>query len=263
MKNTEWVIGIVIYTGSNTKIFKNSKKIPMKISNLMILMNKLLYTVFIFQIILCLFFAISYMMWQSKNKNDLPYLNLYDKNFQIIENKSKMQDLFRKFLTYLVAYSHLIPISLYVAMELVKMIQSILIYFDEVMIDPETKVPVISKTSDLVEELGQIKYLFTDKTGTLTKNEMKFIKCFINNKVYGEKEPNYNQYDEEDLENPENIKYNINGDRRAFVILKSQNKSLRPEKKIINDFFTIMAVCHSALLEFDEKENKLNYQVGI
>lgn len=95
-------------------------------------------------------------------------------------------DLCLKFLTFLVAYSHLIPISLYVALELVKIIQTILILYDNNCVDPISNKPAIARTSDLIEELGQVEFIFSDKTGTLTKNEMEFRKCFINNCIYGD-----------------------------------------------------------------------------
>ncbi len=48
MRNTEYAIGIIVYSGMQTKIMKNLKKIPHKVSNVMDLMNKMLYTVLLF-----------------------------------------------------------------------------------------------------------------------------------------------------------------------------------------------------------------------
>lgn len=45
--------------------------------------------------------------------------------------------------------------------------------------------PANVRSSDLVEELGQIEFIFSDKTGTLTRNEMEFKKCSVNFEVYG------------------------------------------------------------------------------
>jgi phospholipid-transporting ATPase len=88
--------------------------------------------------------------------------------------------------TYLVAYSHLIPISLYVALEILKLLEGNLIKKDSDMYWPELDKWANVRSSDLVEELGQVEFIFSDKTGTLTKNEMEFKKCSVNFEVYGE-----------------------------------------------------------------------------
>ena len=146
-------------------------------------------------------------------------------------------------------------------MELVKLIQGMLINFDTGMIDPFTKIPAISRTSDLIEELGQVRFIFSDKTGTLTKNEMEFKKCFINNVIYGNELSNDQKEFalDQEVENGILENYNICGDKRAYFILKNKNMSQKMDRKLINDFFTIMAVCHSAYL--DIKKDTILFQV--
>lgn len=313
LKNTEWIIGLVVYTGPNTKIFKNSKSPPIKVSNVMRFMNRLLYSLFIFQLILCLFFSILFIIWQNANSKNLSYLEKYNPNTNIREKlNASFSDLFLKFFTFLVAYSHLIPISLYVALEIVKLIQSILILYDEKCVDPVSKKPAIARTSDLIEELGQVEFIFSDKTGTLTKNEMEFRKCFINNTIYGETETEANVsvinegYTIEENKNKENCNINgtisyinvtntfngsltceeknntlrnnensnlckktnsansflnsINGDIRAYRIITGKAKEMnKNDKKYIEDFFTILSVCHSAYIDY--KNDKKIFQV--
>lgn len=83
------------------------------------------------------------------------------------------------------AYSHLIPISLYVALEVFKLMLSYLMRWDDEMYyRPLDKRPNI-KTSDLIEELGQVEIIFSDKTGTLTTNDMEFKKCSVNLQIFG------------------------------------------------------------------------------
>jgi magnesium-transporting ATPase (P-type) len=233
----------------------------MKVSNVMKLMNKLLYSVFLFQLILCIFFSFAFIIWQNSKIDYLPYLIKYDSKFEKIKPTASFRDLITKFFTFYVAYSHLIPISLYVAMELVKLIQGMLINFDKDMVDPVTKIQAISRTSDLIEELGQVKFIFSDKTGTLTKNEMEFKKCFINNVIYGNELSNIEKEVALDHEFENGIleNYNICGDKRAYYILKNQNNSQKINRKFIHDFFTIMAVCHSAYL--DIKKDSITFQV--
>ena len=76
LKNTPYCFGICLYVGNQTKIMMNQKKPPAKISNLMRLMNKLLYSVFGFQfLIICLWATLS-LIWQSENKKEHIYLDI-------------------------------------------------------------------------------------------------------------------------------------------------------------------------------------------
>lgn len=255
LKNTDYVIGIVVYTGHNTKIMKNAKTPPIKVSNVMKKMNTLLYSVFAFQILLCLCYSLAYTIWQNNLGYKFWYLALYEKdplesnNYVKVFLKAKVGDFFLQFLTFLVSYSHLIPISLYVALEIVKLIQTYLIFYDNKMIDPETQQPATARTSDLIEELGQVEFIFSDKTGTLTKNEMQFRKCFINYKIYG------NEGESNNIDSKQ--KYTINGDPTAHKILsvdKNESTGSISDKRVIEEFFTCCSVCHSAYVEMKKEE---------
>ncbi len=83
---------------------------------------------------------------------------------------------FNIFLVWLVLYSYIIPISMYVSIELQKFIASSFIPWDPQLYDEERDLPAKCNTSDINEELGLITHLFTDKTGTLTRNIMVFQK---------------------------------------------------------------------------------------
>jgi phospholipid-transporting ATPase len=67
----------VIYTGHESKIMLNSKAAPSKVSNVLLKMNKMLYTVFLFQLVICIVFASATMVWLTDNADDHVYL---DKN---------------------------------------------------------------------------------------------------------------------------------------------------------------------------------------
>jgi phospholipid-transporting ATPase len=88
-------------------------------------------------------------------------------------------------LTYWVAYSHMIPISLYVIIEVLKLGQAKLINNDVKMFFPEDMKYALCRNSDLIEELGQVEFVFSDKTGTLTQNKMEFKKAYVSTKVLG------------------------------------------------------------------------------
>ena len=74
------------------------------------------------------------------------------------------------FITFMILYNNLVPISLYVTMDMVKVIQTRFIQWDLHMYNEPSDTPSIAKTADINEDLGQVEYVFSDKTGTLTEN---------------------------------------------------------------------------------------------
>lgn len=232
LQNTEFVFGVVIYTGHDTKIMLNSKKAASKSSNVLKKMNKILYSVFGFQMFLCLLLAGLSVNWMDKEVDKHYYLDL--------SNSDMGLTYFIQVLTYLVAYSHLIPISLYVALEVLKLGQAFLISQDLKMYYNDK--PANCRSSDLVEELGQVEFVFSDKTGTLTCNEMEFRKCSINGISYG-------------------------GIKDTFARDGSEEKKIfdnpsHPEHLKLRKFFEFMAVCHSVFPAFDSKSGETILQAS-
>ncbi len=222
LKNTKYVIGLVIYCGKDTKIMKNSKAPRMKMSKVLVTMNRLLYSLFIFQISLCLTFAIFSTNWS----NSFSYKYSYILSCNNTECNSQMYivKIVINFLTFFVAYSHMIPISLYVALEIVKIIQGLLIKYDNEIYDFGIDKPAICRSTDLIEELGQVEFIFSDKTGTLTQNSMILKKVYINGKVYGSMQD----------EHPE-TQHSINGDMSIFKKLKISNNEIQTPQNNLNN----------------------------
>lgn len=71
-------------------------------------------------------------------------------------------------------------------LQVIRFVQSFLINWDEKMYDEKTQTPAKARTTTLNEELGQIQYIFSDKTGTLTQNVMTFNKCCISGQSFGD-----------------------------------------------------------------------------
>jgi phospholipid-transporting ATPase len=177
VKNTEFAFGIVVYVGMETKIMKNQKKSPTKISNIFRKMNYMLYTVFLFQLVIIVTLASLSLKWQQSWAGKHFYLNL--------DGSTSGGTWFVQLLTYWVTFSHMIPISLYVIIELLKLGQAYLVNNDMEMYNHDNLQFAKCRNSDLIEELGQVQIVFSDKTGTLTMNKMEFKMCSINGKIYG------------------------------------------------------------------------------
>jgi phospholipid-transporting ATPase len=79
----------------------------------------------------------------------------------------------------------MIPISLYITMELVRIGQSYFMIGDRHMFDSSSGSRFQCRSLNINEDLGQIRYVFSDKTGTLTENKMEFRRASVNGKSYG------------------------------------------------------------------------------
>ncbi|KAK1805864.1 hypothetical protein P4O66_012914, partial [Electrophorus voltai] len=121
--------------------------------------------------------------WQAEAKWDEPF---YNEKSEVERNSSKILKFISDFLAFLVLYNFIIPISLYVTVEMQKFLGSFFIGWDLDLYHEESDQRAQVNTSDLNEELGQVEYVFTDKTGTLTENEMQFRECSINGIKYQE-----------------------------------------------------------------------------
>jgi len=78
----------------------------------------------------------------------------------------------------------MLPISLFVTLEVLKFWEAIFVFWDHKMYSIEKDRPALVSSSSLMEELGQINYLFSDKTGTLTRNEMSMQSMAVGNLVF-------------------------------------------------------------------------------
>lgn len=177
VKNTEWAIACAVYCGQNTKLALNSKITKNKMSSSEQFINK--YLIFFIMLLLTVV-TISYFMkryFDVVNFSHNTYLSASMDDYIVTT-------FFQDYFSFLILFNYLIPISLYVTIEMHKFIGAFFLEWDTELYDAETNQPFICNTSDLNEELGQIDILFSDKTGTLTKNVMIFKKCSINGKMY-------------------------------------------------------------------------------
>jgi phospholipid-transporting ATPase len=126
----------------------------------------------------------------------------------------------------------MIPISLYVAIEVLKLSQGLIVSRDVEMYDPETRQFANCKNSDLTEELGQVQIIFSDKTGTLTQNKMEFKKCQIAGKRFGE-----------------DILINSGSSGMSEKAKEEVRLAIISGNTAVSDFFKALALCHTVVCE--------------
>jgi phospholipid-translocating ATPase len=181
LRNTKWIIGLVVFTGADTKIMLNGGDTPSKRSkieretNFNVIMN------FIILIILCVISGIAHGFYVSRTDTSAYY---YEKDAPASSNI--YLDSLIVFVSSLIVFQNIVPISLYITIEIVKTIQAYFIFQDIEMYYAPYDTPCVPKTWNISDDLGQIEYVFSDKTGTLTQNVMEFKKCSINGVPFGE-----------------------------------------------------------------------------
>ncbi|XP_061580905.1 phospholipid-transporting ATPase IA isoform X3 [Cololabis saira] len=248
LRNTQWVHGVVVYTGHDTKLMQNSTRPPLKLSNVERITNFQILVLFGCLLAISLVCSIGQTIWKYQYGNDAWYMDL---------NYGGAANFGLNFLTFIILFNNLIPISLLVTLEVIKFIQAFFINWDTDMLYEPTNTPAMARTSNLNEELGQVKYIFSDKTGTLTCNVMQFKKCTIAGVAYGHVlEAEDGSFAEEDWHSTQS------SDEAGFndPSLLENLQSNHPTAAVIMDFMTMMAICHTAVPE--RVDGKITYQAA-
>uniref|UniRef100_A0A3Q3MUV3 Phospholipid-transporting ATPase n=1 Tax=Mastacembelus armatus TaxID=205130 RepID=A0A3Q3MUV3_9TELE len=247
LRNTQWVHGVVVYTGHDTKLMQNSTRPPLKLSNVERITNFQILVLFGCLLAISLVCSIGQTIWKYQYGNDAWYMDLNSANFGL------------NFLTFIILFNNLIPISLLVTLEVIKFIQAFFINWDTDMLYEPTNTPAMARTSNLNEELGQVKYIFSDKTGTLTCNVMQFKKCTIAGVAYGGIPLCYVVLTSSSLLSRHSTH---SSDEAGFndPSLLENLQSNHPTAAVILEFMTMMAICHTAVPECTD--GKIIYQAA-
>lgn len=145
-------------------------------------------------------------------------------------------------------------------MELVKFWQAQLINFDLDMYYAKTDTPALCRTSSLVEELGQIEYVFSDKTGTLTCNEMEFRCSTIAGVAYSETvEEGKREEGSDSYRTFADLKALLANPVNPFIDIGEVDQEGK-ERLVVQEFLTLLSVCHTVIPEF--RDGKIVYQAS-
>uniref|UniRef100_A0A3Q3M8J2 Phospholipid-transporting ATPase n=1 Tax=Labrus bergylta TaxID=56723 RepID=A0A3Q3M8J2_9LABR len=253
LRNTDWCFGLVLFGGPETKLMQNCGKSTFKRTSIDRLMNILVLCIFGFLAFMCTILAIGNLFWEVNEGSQftvfLPRQN---------DNKAAFSA-FLTFWSYVIILNTVVPISLYVSVEIIRLGNSFYIDWDRKMYYGRKDTPAEARTTTLNEELGQIKYIFSDKTGTLTQNIMVFNKCSINGKTYGD----VYDYTGQRLEVTEvkrvDFSFNRLADPRFMFHDHALVEAVKLENPEVHAFFRLLALCHTVMAE-EKREGEIYYQ---
>jgi magnesium-transporting ATPase (P-type) len=193
VRNTEWVIGVAFFTGTDSKLVQNSFETKSKFSQLDRLMNMTVVAILCVMIGSIIYLAsmatvtninyfdqLFYIGFNKDTSEPWPYLP----NLAAPEWQPNVQNWLQYFFMYVTLLTNFVPLSLYITVEFITFTMLWFIYVDLDMYDDTTNTRALAK-STIVTDLGRIQYIFSDKTGTLTQNVMRFKRCSVDGMVFG------------------------------------------------------------------------------
>uniref|UniRef100_A0A8C3FZ75 Phospholipid-transporting ATPase n=1 Tax=Chrysemys picta bellii TaxID=8478 RepID=A0A8C3FZ75_CHRPI len=254
LRNTGWCFGMVIFAGPDTKLMQNSGRTKFKRTSIDRLMNTLVLWIFGFLVCMGIILAIGNSIWEQQVG---AHFRIY-----LYWNEVVNSSVFSGFLTfwsYIIILNSVVPISLYVSVEVIRLGHSYFINWDRKMYYPKKDTPAEVRTTTLNEELGQIEYIFSDKTGTITQNIMTFNKCSINGKTYG-KSVLINVLPVKNPDLPVDFSFNPLADRKFQFYDHSLIESIKLGDSVVHEFFRLLSLCHTVMSE-EKNAGELIYQV--
>ncbi|KAJ1820757.1 phospholipid transporting ATPase [Coemansia sp. RSA 2598] len=255
VRNTSWAVGVAVFTGDDTKIMMNAGETPSKRSRIERMMNYQVLTQFCLLFVLCFLSAVLGGIYFGRENSFQSYFIV---DYESGTGRSAPLYGFLTFWTSLILYQTVVPISLYVTIEVVKSFQAYFINQDIDMYYAVTDQRCVPKAWNLSDDLGQVEYIFSDKTGTLTQNVMVFRQCSIRGKVYGELITD----DDESGSKTERVRQAMDARIRKFIdnpYRQSEKTTFfdtgiyddlqtdGAQRQAISSFFSVLALCHTVI----------------
>ncbi|KAI5832175.1 phospholipid-translocating P-type ATPase [Schizophyllum commune Tattone D] len=268
LRNTKWVVGVVLFTGVDTKIVLNGGLTPSKRTKIERQMNgQVLLNLALLAIMTVVCGIVDSVLEQKYYPLGAPWL--YGDN-QDDDNPS-----INGLITWafsLLTFQIIIPISLYISLEVVRTLQAASIYFDDDLKYQKTGQRTVARSWNLADDLGQIEYIFSDKTGTLTQNVMVFRQCSIGGRSYT---------GDEEAEAEEVIVAKQSSSSEALPKFKTaiphfKDAALQADldaafseksdpadaahARLLNGFLSCLALCHTVLASHDTETDQIEYK---
>nr|KAF6347845.1 ATPase phospholipid transporting 8B3 [Myotis myotis] len=247
IRNTDTCYGLVIYAGLDTKIMRNCGKIHLKRTKIDRLMNRLVILIFMSLVLISV--ALTLGFWDKVKELKAKHHYVSEKLMYSVPTES-----FFTFWGFLILLSVMVPMAMFVLTEFIYLGNSIFISWDRQMYYQPQDLPARARNTSLSDQLGQVAYIFSDKTGTLTQNTMTFRKCCINGLVYGP--------DEEETppkENPYLWSKSADG-KLLFQNARLLSAVRGNQDAMVREFWRLLALCHTVMVQ--EEDNQLSYQAA-
>ncbi|KAK7034734.1 hypothetical protein VNI00_012141 [Paramarasmius palmivorus] len=251
LRNTSWVIGVVLFTGNDTKISDQ-------------------FRADIHHVDVCA--IVDSFLEKEYYPLDAPWLLFADES----DDNPEINGLIT-FCYGLLTFQALVPIALYLTLESVHTIQSIFINHDKDMYYEKKKIWTQARNWNLTDDLGQIEYIFSDKTGTLTQNVMVFRQCAIGRKVYKGSAATNREEQTQDTPIIENSRTadpegqsptdedehrfydsDLHGDITSAMASTDENSD--SHARLLHGFFTVLSLCHTALASTNPETGAIEYK---
>jgi phospholipid-transporting ATPase len=260
LRNTDWIVGLIINTGHDTKIMMSSTETKPKTSSLESRVSQQILRIITLLAIICIWGATGTIIWNHvRNRKDFYYLGDVEYSTGALWVV--------QFFYYFLLHASYIPVSLYVSMAVVRFYQGYFMKNDLEMYYPKTDTPALVRTMTLNEELGQISHIFSDKTGTLTCNIMDFRKMSIAGESYGlgiteigkaSWKLQGKEIPQAVLEAEEQSRLNAKPHVSFYDPKYKQHQSNGMIKPKLDEFFRFLSLCHDVLPERIDGRIKLS-----
>lgn len=253
LRNTQWIYGLVVYAGHDSKLMMNSGKGIFKRTKLDIMTNYLVIRIAVLLALICTLLSVLTYVWENDTGRDFQQYLPWD---SFMKDSPALIAVIN-WPGFIMVLNTLIPISLYISIEVIRLGQSWLVNWDLNLYHSETNTPALARNTTLTEELGQIQYIFSDKTGTLTQNVMMFKECSINGRKYGHNEEKDDVIEDYESHVTATSFVDFSSNKYADQHFKFADQSLKDDvdqgREDVVEFFRLLALCHTVMVEEKEK----------